>query len=102
MKRIKVFLILTLTPFLLSAQDKPVLDSTYLANEINEFINSLSEPREKIFAVYLLSGINITNAIPGTRFGNSLAGNDKQYQAQSGFFFMLVLACYCHFLNNQN
>jgi hypothetical protein len=83
-----IFIILLFCfPILTYAQDKPVLDSTYLANEVNAFINSLSEPKEKLFAVYLLSGMNITNAIHGTRFGTADlgAGSNKQYQAQSGF-----------------
>ena len=67
-----IFIILLLYfPILTYAQDKPVLDSTYLVNEVNAFINSISPPKERQFSIYIGSGINFTKGIPKTRFGSS-------------------------------
>jgi hypothetical protein len=68
-------------------QDRPVLDSSYLVTEYNEFINAISPPRESLFSVYIATGFNFTKGIPKIQFSSpdpsSLSG--KKYTSESGF-----------------
>ena len=68
-----------------SAQNRPTLDSAYLVKEYENFKNSLSRPKQNKLSIYIFSGSNFTKTNPTERFYLFNSNEGKDYQSEIGY-----------------